>query len=53
VKQLVPDGTTAVAACDGKKANYEIRAEFGANWLYAVVPQGEHTIEMALNEAAE
>jgi hypothetical protein len=31
--------------CDGQKANYKIRKDFGHDWLFIVVPEGSHTVK--------
>lgn len=31
--------------CDGQKANYKIRKDFGKNWLFVIIPKGDHIIE--------
>jgi hypothetical protein len=34
--------------CDGQKASYKVRSDFGKNWLFVIVSKGKHKIEVCL-----
>ncbi|HGJ64496.1 TPA: hypothetical protein ENS27_03805 [bacterium] len=34
--------------CDGKKASYKIRRDFGKDWLFVIVPKGKHRVELKM-----
>jgi hypothetical protein len=38
----------ASVSLDGRPSTYETRQEFGGNWVFVVVPPGEHTVEVTL-----
>jgi len=34
-------------ACDGQRADYSVREDFGCKWLYVIVPGGTHKVNFA------
>lgn len=47
VKVPVGSFATISAACDDRKAKFEIKQEFGQKWIYIFSPVGEHSIEVS------
>ncbi|MFQ6044239.1 MAG: hypothetical protein ACE5PV_25575, partial [Candidatus Poribacteria bacterium] len=41
-----PVEQVASVTCDGRKTVYQNRTEFGRNWVYLIVPPGEHLIKL-------
>ena len=33
--------------CDGQCADYKLREDFGRKWLYVIVPEGTHKVEVS------
>lgn len=45
----IPIGSTKLGSpptCDGQDANYKIRKDLGRDWLYVIVPEGTHKVEV-------
>jgi len=42
----VPIEQITSVTCDGQKAVYQNKTEFGRNWVYLIVPAGTHSIEI-------
>jgi hypothetical protein len=34
--------------CDGQKASYKMRRDFGRDWLFVIVPKGKHRVELKM-----
>jgi len=45
VKMRVEDGVARVT-CDGAAATYQIKHEFGSDWLYIIIPAGIHQVKI-------
>jgi len=43
---LRSDKSDFLPTCDGQKANYKIRRDFGHDWLFIIVPKGSHTFKV-------
>ncbi|UCH34265.1 MAG: hypothetical protein JSV65_17305 [Armatimonadota bacterium] len=46
VKLPADVGGVADVLCDAQPAPYEVRREFGGDWIHVVVPPGQHTVEV-------
>ncbi len=42
----VPVESSVSATCDGQPMEYEIRQDFGRNWVYVIVPEGIHVVDI-------
>jgi hypothetical protein len=51
VKTLLRGRTVTGLRCDGVPATHEVRREFGGDWLYVVIPSGQHRVEVDLGSA--
>lgn len=38
---------SVLPTCDGKPVEYEIRKDFGHEWMYIIVPKGTHTVSLS------
>lgn len=52
VRLSLGDRPPMLAICDGKDVVSEVRKEFGQNWLYMVIPQGEHEVKVVKRKKA-
>ena len=44
VKIALPESGIARVTCNDQESAFRVKWEFGRNWLYIVVPQGQHQI---------
>ncbi len=46
IKIPLDDRSPTKARCDGDDVVFKVRCEFGQRWLYMIIPQGEHGVEV-------
>jgi hypothetical protein len=45
----VPVESPVSATCDGQQVEYEVRQDFGRNWVYVIVPEGIHVVNIGIS----
>ncbi len=45
----VPVESPVSATCDGQRMEYEVRQDFGRNWVYVIVPEGIHVVNIGIS----
>jgi len=45
----VPVESPVSATCDRKRVEYEVRQDFGRNWVYVIVPEGIHVLNIGIS----
>lgn len=53
VRLPLPDDGAAAVRCDGQSLSHEVRTEFGRRWLLAVLPPGDHRVEVRQSQPVE
>jgi hypothetical protein len=46
IKLPLSDRSPTQARCDNDDVIFDVRCEFGQRWLYMIIPQGEHEVEV-------